>query len=186
MRAAFFETGRFGIKRFLPDWLFESGPKPNQAANECEPQPNGRKHILIVDDDAVVRLVTTRVLQNKGYVVTAAADCSEAIGALSNTKPDVILLDLNFPPDIWAGGGVAWDGLRLMFWLRGLKNARGARFIIITSSDSEECKARALAAGVAGFFQKPIDHEQLLEVIQREFESSANESSPAPRFQVEI
>jgi CheY-like chemotaxis protein len=131
--------------------------------------------VLIVDDDAVVRMVASRVLQNKGCEVVTAGDCSAAIGAIGQARPDVVLLDLDFPPDIASGGGVSWDGLHLMSWLRGLQNARGIRFIIITNSGDEQSRQRALAAGIAGFFQKPINYECLLQVIERESKTDSGE-----------
>jgi CheY-like chemotaxis protein len=124
------------------------------------------KRVLIVDDDPVVRLALSGVLRNAGYEIATAADCSEAIGAVGQGCPDVILVDLNFAPDVAFGGGVSWDGLGLMRWLQGLKNAKTARFIVITSSDSEDCRQRVAKAGAAGFFRKPIDHHRLLETIR--------------------
>jgi len=65
--------------------------------------------------------------------------------------------------------------LRLMSWLQGLKNAKGVRFIVITCSDSEEDRQRAVAAGVAGFFRKPIDHKSLIEAIERALSLASGE-----------
>jgi CheY-like chemotaxis protein len=139
-----------------------------------------------VDDDAVVRLAISGLLRKKGYEVVTAADCSEAIGAIAQGKPEVILVDLTFPPDISLGGTFSWDGLCLMSWLRGLKNAKGTRFIVITSSDSEEHRKRAQALGVAGFFRKPINPERLVETIASELSDASTEQTPPGRNQPAI
>jgi CheY-like chemotaxis protein len=166
---------RIGFKSFLLEWLFASGSR--QTHPEAARILPLNKRVLIVDDDAVVRLVTSRVLRNKGYEVVTAADCSEAIAAIGEGRPDIILLDLNFPADIASGGRISWDGVDLMFWLRRLKNARGARFIIITNGSSQQCLERALAAGVVGYFPKPINHERLVELIDRELKPGSGELS---------
>ena len=168
-------TNRIGFKRFLLEWLFACGWRQNHP--DAARILSLGKLVLIVDDDAVVRLVTSRVLQNKGYEVITATDCSEAIAAIGERRPDMILLDLNFPADIASGGGISWDGLDLMFWLRRLKNARSARFIIITNGSSQQCLERALAAGVVGFFHKPINHERLVELIDQQLKPGSDEVS---------
>ena len=53
-------------------------------------------------------------------------------------------------------------------WLRGLQNAEGARFIIMTGSESPEVERRALASGAVGFFHKPVDFDALLSLFDRE------------------
>jgi CheY-like chemotaxis protein len=130
------------------------------------------KRILVIDDDPVIRKTTSAKLVQAGHEVFSAADCSEAIAEIGKNRPDVILLDLNFPPDVANGGGVSWDGFRLMSWLRGLANSRGARFIVISGSHSVENEKRALARGAADFFSKPIDHDRLLQVIENEVQNA--------------
>ena len=107
-----------------------------------------------------------------GYQVFTATDGSEAIAAVGEHQPDFILLDFNFPPDVSHGGLPGWDGLRLLNWLRSLKGAERARFIMITSEDPAGLEHHPLAAPVAAFFQKPINHQQLLATIAAELGAS--------------
>jgi CheY-like chemotaxis protein len=164
MKSAELETKSVSLKRFFPQWLRASRKPSTETSPPAAPIVPLGKRVLIVDDDPVVRLATSRVLRTAGFDVVTAADCSEAIGAVGQMSPEVVLVDLNFAPDV-SGGGISWDGLGLMCWLRGLKNSKGARFIVITSSDSEKCRERALAAGAVEFFQKPIDHPRLIEAL---------------------
>ncbi len=186
MKAVSFETGRVGFKRFLQKILFASVPQQNHRSPRTERTLSLGKRVLIVDDDAVVRLVTSRVLRSKGYEVVTAADCSAAIAAVGEGRPHAILLDLDFPPDIASGGGISWTGLHLMAWLQGLQNARGARFIIITNSSSEQSRERALAAGAVGFFQKPINYECLVAAIDPGLEPGSGEVFPVPQIRLKI
>ena len=105
---------------------------------------------------------------------TAAA----AVSAVRQEKPDLILLDLSFPPDVAHGGGVAWDGFLIMNWLQRLEEAKNIPIIVITGGDPAKCKDRALAAGAADFFHKPIDNDELLAVIRQTLGEDAAETQP--------
>jgi chemosensory pili system protein ChpA (sensor histidine kinase/response regulator) len=124
------------------------------------------KKILIIDDDAVILKTTSLKLESEGYEVVTATDGSEAIGAMRDQRPDLVLLDITFPPDIAQGGRVTWDGFQIMCWLRGLKEAKDVPFIIITGGDPDEYEERSLAHGALAFFHKPIHHEDLLPLIE--------------------
>lgn len=125
-----------------------------------------RKKILIVDDSFVILKTMSMKLTANGYDVVTAEDGSGAVSAVRKEKPDLILLDLSFPPDVAHGGGVAWDGFVIMTWLRRLDEAKDIPIIVITGSDPEKYKARALAAGATNFFHKPINNDELLTVIR--------------------
>jgi CheY-like chemotaxis protein len=120
------------------------------------------KKILIVDDDEVVLKTLTLKLQGAGYQVFTATDGAKAVGAEHKQKPDLVLLDIGFPPEV---DGVPWDGFRLMDWFQRLDAAKKIPIIIITRSEDPKCKEQAARSGAAAFFHKPIDHAALLKVI---------------------
>jgi CheY-like chemotaxis protein len=128
------------------------------------------KKILLVDDDEVILQTTSMKLKAAGYEVVTTTDPGEAIGKAGEIKPDVVLLDVHFPPDM---SGPSWDGFRLMYWLRGLANTAGTRYLIISGSQTEQLRDRALANGASEFFPKPIDHSLLLRVLERELSGGA-------------
>ena len=125
-----------------------------------------RKKILIVDDSPVILKAFSMKLHASGYDVLTAEDGSTAVSLARQQKPDLILLDINFPPDVAHGGGVAWDGFLIISWLRRMDEARDTPIIIISGCDPAKYKERALAAGAAGYFQKPVEPEQLLPAIR--------------------
>jgi CheY-like chemotaxis protein len=141
--------------------------------------PNGRK-ILIVDDDPVILETTSVKLRSKGYAVVTALDCSEAIGLVRDEQPDLILLDLTFPPNVAQGGAVAWDGFIIMSWLRQFQNTGSIPIIILTIGDTPGLEDRAMKAGAKALFHKPVDHEQLLGAIQRTLNREPQGASLAP------
>lgn len=126
-----------------------------------------RKQILVVDDNQVVLKALSLELQSAGYDVLKAVDGSEAVSAARAEKPDLIALDISFPPDVAQGGGVGWDGFRIIEWLRRIvEEAKNIPIIVITGGEPGKYKDRALAAGVVAFFQKPIDNKELLDTIE--------------------
>ena len=137
-----------------------------------------RKKILVVDDNLVILKTVSMKLTANGYDVVTAEDGAGAVSAVRKEKPNLILLDLSFPPDVAHGGGVPWDGFLIMNWLRRLEEAKNIPIIVITGGDPAKCKDRALAAGAASFFHKPIDNDALLTVIRQTLANSAGEPQP--------
>ena len=126
-----------------------------------------RKKILLVDDDPVILKALSIKLKAKNYDVFTAMDGSEAVGAVRKQKPDLILLDISFPPDVGSGGGVPWDGFRIMEWLKRIDEAANTPIIVITGGDPAKYEARALSVGATAFFHKPINHDGLLAEIEK-------------------
>ncbi len=125
-----------------------------------------RKRILIVDDSTIILKTLSMKLKSNGYEVLTAADGGTAVSLVRREKPDLILLDISFPPDVAHGGGVAWDGFLIMSWLGRMEEAKNIPIMIITGAEPEKFKERAMAAGAVGYFQKPINNEELLASIR--------------------
>ncbi|HEY5911253.1 MAG TPA: response regulator [Verrucomicrobiae bacterium] len=155
-----------------------SGESP-QSRRASEGNAKPAKKILVIDDNRLVLKVTAYKLRTFGYEVHTAEDGAGAISILREARPDLILLDLNFPPDIAHGGGVPWDGLLLLSWLRRMNEAENIPVIAITAGDLPEYKDRCLAAGVLDIFLKPIDHEALVATIRRALNEAPRVQGPA-------
>ena len=126
-------------------------------------EPKPAKKILVVDDNEIILKTISLRLQGAGYQVITALDGSEAVSAARKETPDLILLDISFPPDV---GGVEWDGFRIMEWFRRMENVKKTPVIIITGGEAATDKDRAVSGGAVAFFHKPIDHDDLLKVIR--------------------
>jgi CheY-like chemotaxis protein len=123
----------------------------------------GPKKLLVVDDNEVIVKTISVKLKSAGYQVFTALDGAEAVSLVRKEKPDLILLDLGFPPDI---GGVPWDGFRIMEWLRRVDESKKIPIIVITGGAGDKDKERALASGAVAFLYKPLDHEELLKLVR--------------------
>jgi two-component system, OmpR family, KDP operon response regulator KdpE len=123
-----------------------------------------KKKILVVDDDSVILKAFTIKLKASDYEVVTAANGPDAVNAVRTQKPDAVLLDINFPPEF---EGVAWDGFRIMEWLRRLEEAEDTPIFIVSGGDPEKYVTRARELGAVAFFRKPVAHEQLVAALRR-------------------
>ncbi len=140
----------------------------------------GAKRILIVDDNQIILKTLSLKLKSHGYEVLTALDGSEAVRLARKEQPDLILLDIAFPPDVAHGGGVPWDGFLIMDWLKRMDEAQGIPIFIISGTDPSKYKDRAMAAGAIAYFQKPIDNDQLLAAIRQTLGEEAPGAPPEP------
>lgn len=123
------------------------------------------KKILVADDSLVVLKAFEIKLQAAGYDTTTATDGSDALEKAKAVHPDLVIMDVNFPPDI-SQGGIDWNGFKILEWMRHTGAAGLAPAIIITSDDIEQHRSQALAAGAVAVFQKPISVPDLLKTIE--------------------
>ena len=122
-----------------------------------------RQKILVVDDDRVIVKTLSMKLASAGYEVVSALDGSQAIAASRREKPDLILLDIDFPVDV----GVVWDGFKIIAWLQRVDEAKGTPVVVISGSPPAKFKDRALAAGAIAYLQKPINNQELIDLIKK-------------------
>jgi CheY-like chemotaxis protein len=134
------------------------------------------KKILIVDDNQIIRCALSSALKAKGYKVFTAVDGPEAFIVVGREEPDLILLDIFFPPDVFQMGN-AWDAFLIMNWLRRMSGLQASHtpVFIISGADPEEYRDRCLAAGAANYFQKPIKIPELLYAIEQIFHPSESD-----------
>jgi CheY-like chemotaxis protein len=141
-----------------------------------------RKKILVVDDSPIILKALSLKLKGSGYDVLTAEDGASAVSMARRERPNLVLLDLSFPPDVAHGGGVAWDGFLILAWIRRMDECRDIPVFVITGGDPVKVRDRSLAAGALAFFHKPINNEELLEAIKKVIGDgeAAAASAPAP------
>lgn len=135
-------------------------------------QSEARK-ILVADDDQVILKTLSMLLNANGYKVLTTADGPGAAKAVAQDRPDLILLDIQFPPDAMNIGGALQDGFFVMEWLRRMGEAKDIPVIIISASNAAKDRQRALEEGAVGFFTKPIDKAALLAAIRKVFDAGS-------------
>lgn len=122
--------------------------------------------ILIADDNVVVLKTLAIKLKSAGYEIRTAMDATTTISCVRRERPDLIILDINFPPDLDRTGGTAWDGFVIADWLRRIDGVRDTPIVFITTGEPSKYLDKALSVGAVAFFQKPIDQEEMLNVVR--------------------
>lgn len=120
--------------------------------------------ILVIDDNRIIQQSLQLALQPRGYKVFLAGDIATALKTVREEKPGLLLLDINFPPDSSSFGGNR-DGFWALDWLRHMGAVNDMPVIVISGEEPENLKPRALAAGAAAYFQKPINADELAATI---------------------
>jgi CheY-like chemotaxis protein len=127
------------------------------------PASTGRKKILVIDDNEIILKTTSMKLQSAGYEVFTALDGSEGVAAVRKVKPDLVLLDISFPPDV---SGMSWDGFRIMDWLHRVDDTQRIPIIVISGVVEEKNKQRAASSGAVAFFPKPVNFDEMIKTIR--------------------
>ncbi len=114
-----------------------------------------RGEILVIDDDEAIRQALVDTLEDEGYPVFAVADGQAALDRLRRgARPSLILLDLMMP---------VMDGWRFADELRKDPELARIPVVVLTADGRVRDKARELAAD--GWIAKPVELEELLEVV---------------------
>jgi chemosensory pili system protein ChpA (sensor histidine kinase/response regulator) len=121
--------------------------------------------IMVVDDSLTVRRVTQRLLEREGYRVLLAKDGVDALEQLQETRPELMLVDIEMP---------RMDGFDLTRNVRGDERTREIPIIMITSRSADKHRNVALELGVNAYFGKPFQEDVLLEAISGLLKQSAS------------
>jgi DNA-binding NarL/FixJ family response regulator len=112
--------------------------------------------VVIADDQAYVRIGFRMILTSGGIeVVGEAADGAEAVAAVRNLKPDVVLMDIRMPN---------MDGLEAT--RRIVRESSDCRVLMLTTFDLDRYVYDALAAGASGFLLKDVTAEHLVAAVR--------------------
>ncbi len=139
--------------------LLLSRPQTDQDSNQSEPLLDLKGiEILVVDDEADTREFVTFLLEQYGAQVRAVSSAGEAITALTQSVPDVLLSDIGMP-DV--------DGYMLMQQVRTLPPEQGGqiRAIALTAYAGEINYQQAIAAGFQSHVSKPVEPAELVAVV---------------------
>ncbi len=135
-----------------------------------EPASTSQKKILVIDDNEIILKTTSMKLQSAGYRVFTALDGSEGVAAVRREKPDLVVLDITFPPEV---SGMSWDGFRIMDWLHRVDETQKIPIIVISGVVEEKNRQRAAASGAVAFFPKPVNFDEMIKVIRATLSADA-------------
>lgn len=109
--------------------------------------------VLVVDDDAVSRIMLRRSLELYGYQVIEADDGEQCLASVAHQRPDLIVLDGVMP---------RMDGFTVVSRLRAEDPTRTIPILMLTSLQDVSYKVRGFELGVDDFVSKPVDRVELV------------------------
>ncbi|MCZ2257514.1 response regulator [Sporosarcina sp. G11-34] len=112
------------------------------------------KNLLIVDDQAGIRLLLEEIFRKEGYKIRLASNGLKALQEVENELPDCILMDLNMP-------GI--DGIEVLKRLKA--SWSGIPVVMMTAYGETELIDEALDLGAQKFFTKPFDIYKVRDAI---------------------
>lgn len=123
------------------------------------------KTILIVDDQADLRLLVTKVL-SPSYKVISAVNGEEALSLAVSHQPDLILLDIGLP-DI--------SGFEVCSEIRSIKELESIPIIFLTAKRGVNAHVMGYRLGGDHYIEKPFDESELLAIIASKFKTSKSQ-----------
>ena len=123
---------------------------------------NAKRHVLVIDDDAVVGRSFDRVLSDKGYEVNTARSGEEGLKDIESHDYDVVFTDIKMP---------GMDGLEVAERIKA--RCPWTPVVVITGYGTQENEARAHVLGVNGFVRKPLTPEMIESVTLKALEKPA-------------
>ena len=170
-RADFLEAGA--------DDLLEFPIQPGAFRDAClRMVDSGRREaprVLIVDDDASIRLICREVLELGGYQVRDASSANAALAEARRFRPDMILLDVLMP-------GI--DGYRTAEMIRTDPAIGMAPIMFLSARGDTADKVRAFRSGAEDYMVKPFDAAELLARVGKALDRQARELGASPTTQL--
>jgi DNA-binding NtrC family response regulator len=117
--------------------------------------------ILAIDDDSIIRTLLTNILTKAGYEVVTAADGESGLELAVSTNPDLVVTDFQMP-------GIS--GLEVLTELQ--RTQPGLPVILLTAHGDVALTIKSIQLGAYDFIEKPIQMQELLDVIRNGLEVS--------------
>jgi response regulator NasT len=116
-------------------------------------EPARPRRLLIVDDDTELADTLVKALEKSGHVAAAAHNVEDAVASLSNSTPDLVVLDVRMP---------GWSGLQFS---ELLKEQFAIPFIFLSGANDDETVQQATELGALAYLVKPMDLRQCVPSI---------------------
>jgi two-component system cell cycle response regulator DivK len=113
--------------------------------------------ILYVEDNFENRMLVRRILMAEDFDVIEAENAFQALDIVKETRPDLILVDINMPE---------MDGYTLTTRLKDIPELEAVPIVALTANVMKGDRERILGAGCDGYIQKPIDVDQLPQQVR--------------------
>ncbi|HYQ48082.1 MAG TPA: response regulator [Thermodesulfovibrionales bacterium] len=117
----------------------------------------GRNKILIIDDEPQIVRALELLMQREGFEIRSAGDGIEALHAIEDAAPDLILLDLMMP---------RMDGFELCQKIRSNPAWKNMIIVILTAKGRDIEREKGMALGADHYVTKPFSTREVVQLIK--------------------
>jgi DNA-binding NtrC family response regulator len=137
------------------------GAEGESVEISATPSKKSPLHVLVIDDEMLIRWAVSETLTHAGYEVTEASNAKEALERISNApEPDVILLDYRLPDS---------NDLTLLERIRRI--VPHSSVIMMTAYGTTEVVNGATNLGAFRILSKPVEMRELVRLVEQAYQS---------------
>lgn len=124
-----------------------------QGSKLADKQPEASLRVIVVEDEAIIRLDLQETLEAEGYdVVDTASDGKEALAKINELKPDLVILDIKIPEI---------DGLTVASEVSDF-----CAVVILTAFSQKDLVSNAIEVGAQAYLVKPFEQNALRAAVE--------------------
>lgn len=116
------------------------------------------RKVMVIDDSNTIRKTAEAILKKEGYAVFTANNGFEAMSVITDTRPDIIFVDIMMP---------RLDGYQTCKLIKNNSYFKETPVIMLSSKDSLFDRARGRVAGSEHHINKPFTKSELMDAISR-------------------
>ncbi|MBW1814851.1 MAG: response regulator, partial [Deltaproteobacteria bacterium] len=138
--------------------LIGGGAVITEGEDDFKPIISKQLEILIVDDSVSVRQVVARLMENQGWKTQTAKDGVEALERIRESKPDLIVLDIEMP---------RMNGYEFLNAMNVQSRFKNTPVVMLTSRATSKHREKAMSLGARGFVVKPYKDDEFIDIVMR-------------------
>ena len=120
--------------------------------------PASPNKVLVVDDEANIVVALEYLLHRNGFETRVARNGEEALVAVAEFRPDLVLLDVMMPGK---------DGYQVAQRIRDDPQSRATKIVMLTAKGREVEVSKGIAVGADAYVTKPFSTEELVALVKR-------------------
>ena len=140
----------------LEELLWSQTTMLAETHTDKEPAIERPLNIMVVDDSVSIRQVVSRLMEDQGWKVLTAKDGIDALDRLSESRPDLIVLDIEMP---------RMNGYEFLGALKAQVGFEDIPVVMLTSRTATKHRDKAKALGAKGFIVKPYNDDEFVRLI---------------------
>jgi CheY-like chemotaxis protein len=124
----------------------------------------GTRLVLVADDEEDILLLVSTIIERAGHEVVSVRDGAQALAAISDRRPDLVVLDISMPEV---------DGLEVLRRLRADRETKELPVLLLSAQAQEADVRRGFDTGASAYVRKPFSPNELAQRVAELLETPA-------------